>query len=103
MIERAAVTERRGTRRRGTHRMNVFRRYLLALMLALTLTFAMAPRPALARDDGEREIYDARLEGYQTPIALDSGSTALTWLLLIVLTGICVGVMFMNPKRSHLD
>ena len=83
--------------------MNVFRRYLIALMLALSLTFTMVPRAALARDEGDKEIYDARLEGYQTPVALDSGSTALTWLLLIVLTGICVGVMFMNPKRSHLD
>ena len=83
--------------------MNVFRRFLIGLMLALSVTLAVAPRAALARDEGEREIYDARLEGYQTPVSLDSGSTALTWLLLIVLTGICVGVMFMNPKRSHLD
>ena len=84
--------------------MNVFRRYLIALMLALSLALTMAPRTALAsRDEGEKEIYDARLEGYQTPVSLDTGSTALTWLLLILLTGMCVGVMFMNPKRSHLD
>ena len=84
--------------------MNAFRRSLVALMLAFSLTLAVAPRTALAsRDEGEKEIYDARLEGYQTPVSLDSGSTALTWLLLILLTGICVGVMFMNPKRSHLD
>src|SRR4051794_6919925 len=89
---------------RGTKQsMNVFRRYLLALMLAVTLVLATAPREALARDDQDKEVYDARLEGYQTPVALDSGSTALTWLLLLLLTGICVGVMFMNPKRSHLD
>jgi len=83
--------------------MNAFRRYLLALLLALSLTLTVAPRTALARDEQEKEIYDARLEGYQNSVSLDSGSTALTWLLLILLTGICVGVMFMNPKRSHLD
>ena len=33
----------------------------------------------------------------------DASGTALTWLLLVVLGGICVGVMFMNSKRTHLD
>ncbi len=76
------------------------RRWLAALCLALTLLAWMAPA-ALA--DDEPEVYDARLLGYDKTTQLDSSSTALIWLLLIVLIVLCVGVMFKDARRSHLD
>lgn len=51
----------------------------------------------------ETKIYDARLEGYENSYTLDSGGTGLTWLLLVVLGAICIGVMFKSGNRSHLD
>jgi hypothetical protein len=72
------------------------RRKLLMMMSALSLY--MMPALALAQD----EPVDARLQGYANPVVIP-GSTALYWLLVLVLAGACVGVMFMNAKRSHLD
>jgi hypothetical protein len=63
------------------------------------------PAVARAADDEDRSPIDARLQGYQSGNAAltNAGGTPLTWLLLFVLAGICIGVLFMNPKRSHLD
>jgi len=36
-------------------------------------------------------------------VTLDTGGTALSWLLLILLAALCVGVVFKNANRSHLD
>lgn len=58
------------------------------------------PLSALAQD--EREYFDARLEGYQENVALDS-STALTWVVFILLAVVALGGMFKNAKRTHLD
>ena len=66
---------------------------LLAAILLPVFTFAQE----------ERQIYDARLEGYPSGVTLDPTSSALTWLVVFVLGALCLGVMFMNPKRSHLD
>jgi hypothetical protein len=77
---------------------------LRLLTWLLTATFALAaPMAAYAQDEEEDKIYDARLEGYTTPVTLDSKSTALTWLLTGFLAAVCVGVMFKNANRSHLD
>jgi hypothetical protein len=78
------------------------RKWLLAIFLAMTLLATALPTPARA-DDDEPFVYDARIQGYSKVVQLPAGSTALTWLLLIVLAGACVGVMFMDAKRSHLD
>jgi hypothetical protein len=51
----------------------------------------------------EKKIYDARLEGYENNYTLDSGGTGLTWLLLVVLGAICIGVLFKSGSRTHLD
>jgi hypothetical protein len=59
--------------------------------------------PALAFAQDEKEIYDARLEGYPNNMTLDGGGTGLTWLLLVVLAVLCLGVLFKNAGRSHLD
>ena len=76
-------------------------RWLCALVV-----LAMQPVTALAaRPEMEREIVDARLEGYGNgvDVTLEGGGTALTWLLLIFLAAVTVGVMFKDAKRSHLD
>jgi hypothetical protein len=73
----------------------LFRRSI-PLLMALLL-------PVVAFAQEERQIYDARLEGYGGGATLDLTSSALTYLMVFVLGIICMGVMFMNPKRSHLD
>jgi hypothetical protein len=79
------------------------KRQIFTILLALTFVFAV-PAVSLAASDEEGPKIDARLEGYKDPAALkDAGGTALTWLLLLVLTGMCMGVLFMNSKRTHLD
>lgn len=70
-----------------------------ALLLLATPVTTWARQPEM-----EREIVDARLEGYdKTGVTLPPSGTALMWLLLIFLTIVCVGVMFKDAKRSHLD
>lgn len=81
--------------------LNMKLRLLTCLLMAI-FTIA-APVAAFAQDEEEDKIYDARLEGYATPVTLDSKSTALTWLLVGALAVACVGVMFKDAKRSHLD
>ena len=79
------------------------RRAVLALTLALGLS-AAAPHSARA-DDDEPDHYDARVQGYDTKPDPESKSSGvgMVWVLMVLLGGGCVGVMFMNPKRSHLD
>ncbi len=66
------------------------------------LTVLSSPLVALAQDE-ESKIYDARLEGYANNVTLDAGGSGLTWLLLVVLAVLCLGVMFKTAGRSHLD
>ena len=67
-------------------------------VLALALLW---PAAAMAQDEDVK--YDARLDGYENKVHLDSDSTALTWLLLVALAMVAMGVMFKNAKRTHLD
>jgi hypothetical protein len=70
--------------------------------LALSLAAAVLPSSALAQDEAPKN--DARLEGYEARVQVESGdSTALTWLLLVFLAMVAMGVMFKNAKRTHLD
>jgi hypothetical protein len=71
-------------------------------MLCAVAGLLSCPASLLAQD-AEDKIYDARLEGYGSSMTLPSSSTALMWLLLFVLAAMCVGVMFKNAKRTHLD
>jgi hypothetical protein len=77
---------------------------LLAGLLTFAFTIAI-PLIAFASDDDEGDGIDARLKGYQAgTVALkDASGTALTWVLLIILAAICIGVLFMSSKRTHLD
>ena len=77
---------------------------LLAILLACTLSFS-APIVAFAGDDEAPPKIDARLEGYKEgDMGLKSASgVAINYILLIVLMAMCIGVLFINPKRTHLD
>jgi hypothetical protein len=83
----------------------IMKKRLIAVVLGVTLALAAAPSMSFAASDDEAPSHDARLDGYKDgSMALkDASGTGLTWLLLIVLAAMCVGVMFINSKRSHLD
>lgn len=68
---------------------------------AVALVVSLTPLIALAED--EKEPYDARLEGYGSSVTLDSGGAGLTWLLLLVMGVLCIGVLFKSAGRTHLD
>lgn len=74
-------------------------------ILALgVLMLTLSPAAALGqRDQVERDIVDARLEGYSEVVTLPPASNGLTWVALIVLGAICVGGLFKDARRTHLD
>jgi hypothetical protein len=78
-------------------------------MALVLLIGAVSPSAAMAqRDQQERDIIDARLEGYASGgqpvnVTLPPSSVGLTWVALVVLGAICVGGLFKDAKRSHLD
>jgi hypothetical protein len=79
------------------------RNRLIGCVMAFAVV-ALCPLVALAQDQPKTiALYDGRLEGYGKQVTLDAGSTALTWMLLIFLGLICLGVLFKNARRSHLD
>jgi hypothetical protein len=77
----------------------------LLTLAAAAAAVLLQPIALLAAD--APAVYDARLEGFydqQTvkSFALPAG-TSLVWITMLVLTGLCVGVMFKHAKRTHLD
>jgi hypothetical protein len=85
-----------------TVRKNRLRRALrsagLRIVLAACLLHAV---PVLAQEESVE--HDARLDGYVENVIIDGDSTALTWLLLVLLGSIALAVMFKNARRTHLD
>jgi hypothetical protein len=81
----------------------------LIIWFCIIVPVLLTPTLALAKQyKEEKEILDGRLEGYAKnaqpmSVTIEGGSTALTWLLLVFLAGICAMVMFKNAKRTHLD
>jgi hypothetical protein len=75
------------------------------LMATLALLPVLLPAtPALARQDTpDREVIDARLEGYSNTLSLPKGSEGLTWVAMVFLGVLCCGGLFKDAKRSHLD
>lgn len=71
------------------------------LGLLMTAALLLAQPAILLADDVKS--YDARLEGYPNNVTLEGGSTALTWLIFLGLAAACIGVLFKNANRSHLD
>ena len=78
-----------------------FSRARRALLCASTAA-AVLPPAALAQEADEVK-HDARLDGYENKVHVDSDTTALTWLLLVFLSMVGLGVMFKNARRTHLD
>ena len=71
------------------------------LRVVCWLLVVLSPTLALAADD--EKLPDARVQNYPKPVSVPEGGTALTWLLLIFLSGICLATLFKNAKRTHLD
>ena len=63
----------------------------------------LAVAPLASRAAEEKEPYDGRLEGYGKVVTLDTGGTALDWLLVVGLGVLALGGMFKSANRSHLD
>lgn len=80
--------------------MAAMKHHLLSIFFA-AMGVLMTPLMALAED--EEPIYDARLENYKAAVKVPEASAALSWLLLILLTIICLAVLFKNAKRTHMD
>jgi len=59
------------------------------------------PAMTLAADD--EKLPDARIQNFTKTVSVPEGGTALTWLLLIFLTIVCLAALFKNAKRTHLD
>jgi len=78
-----------------THRRPFHMMILLIVMFTLSL-----PTLVMAQDD--ETPGDARLENYSQNVSIE-GSTALSWILLMFLGVIGLGVMFKNAQRTHLD
>ena len=78
-------------------------RQLLAVCVLVCATAPALLWPGAALAQEEEVERDARLEGYASKVHVDNDSTALTWLLLVFLAMVAMGVMFKNSKRSHLD
>ena len=71
------------------------------LRVVCWLLVVLSPSLALAADD--EKLPDALVQNYPKPVSVPEGGTALTWLLLIFLSGICLATLFKNAKRTHLD
>jgi hypothetical protein len=70
---------------------------ILAAVFGL-MALLLAPATALAEDEVQ---VDARLDTYKGVKV--EGTTALMWLLLILLAAVCLAGLFKNARRSHLD
>ena len=71
---------------------------------AVLFVTLVVPLVALARQDTpERETLDARLEGYPTNVTIESHSTGMIWVLLVILGVLVFAGLFKDARRTHLD
>lgn len=73
---------------------------IMVWLLGVVLPVAV-PVMVLAQETAED--LDGRLRGYKENVQFGGSSVALSWLLLIFLGAVCLSVMFMDAKRSHMD
>lgn len=79
-------------------------KHRIVAALACFAALVASPVAALAQRQQEGpEIFDARLYGFQKNVVLDGHSTALIWIVFIILAFICLVVLFKDAKRTHLD
>ena len=77
-------------------------RKLLPRVLAFTLLIlACGSSPLMAQD--EESKLDARLYGYPEKYLQPAPGTAGAWASLVVLGLVCLGPLFLNARRTHLD
>ena len=82
---------------------SMLRRWIAIGLMLVVLT---APASLLAQRSGQEEqaqIVDARLEGYDQSVTLDEGGVGLVWMVFILLAAICLGALFKDAHRTHLD
>lgn len=90
----------------GSRRPGVKRRVTARLAAAAIGVSALAcgPGHALASNNSdEDEHFDARVQGYDPTAEVKGASGALQWMMLISAAVVCVGVLFKDAKRTHLD
>jgi hypothetical protein len=66
-------------------------------------TSLLLPAAALAAPDKPTGVLDMRLEGYASGVTIETASPAVTWILLVALGAVCIGVLFKDAHRTHLD
>ncbi len=71
-----------------------FMKHRLIMACGALLAWLATPLSVLAQDAEPPEPIDARLEGYAANVTLESGSTAFTWILFIVLALVALGGLF---------
>lgn len=84
------------------------KRRLIAFVI--TASFVLL-QPVVSLAAEEPTMYDARLEGFYNGAAasnagaytLPASGTSLVWIAMLVMTGVCVGVLFKDAGRTHLD
>ena len=72
-------------------------------MLLGASVLCCSPHSALASSDEDVEHYDARVQGYDPNVELKSWGVGACWVVMIMMAAGCVGVIFKDSKRSHLD
>lgn len=85
--------------------MKLTRILLLALcMLFTTLGLGATASAQQNQQDDLFENADGRLRGYEKGgYILEESSVALTYLALLALSAIALGVLFKSSSRTHLD
>ena len=80
------------------------RKALAAALLAVSFAVC-TPHSSYAKpDDSDPDShYDGRVMGYDPDVELKSGGNGFSWLLVVFMGALCVGVIFKDAKRSHLD
>jgi hypothetical protein len=77
------------------------------MLVVLAMVLPTVGSPSIASAQDQEEIYenaDGRLRGYEASgVMLEEQSIALTYLALIALAALAIGVTFKSARRSHLD
>jgi hypothetical protein len=77
------------------------RKQLPRVLAFALLVMALGSSSLMAQDEAEK--LDARLLGYPEQYMLPAPGTAGAWATLAGLGILCLGPLFLNAKRTHLD
>ena len=79
------------------------KRSLVRWFAVAVVTLAPASSALARTEEPEKEIYDARLEGYTNNPTIQGGGAGLIWVSMTVLGVLCCAGLFKDAKRTHLD